>query len=636
MPSCSQPLPSEGKPLDPQLGNEPETSAKEQTKIPPKKTRAESWLFLFLLLALSANLLYPGEIFFQSKYLLVSGCLLAGLFASLLLLYSSTPRDALKPLIHCFAPFLVLLPSLFTSINQQRSLEVFTLFFSFACLVFSLRVSPPTRIEVWQAILLLCLAAFAINLYSLYQYFFGLSQLKNLLAQDVSMEPGLRSALWTRAASGRVFGNFTLPNSLAGFACMMLPLQACWVYFAFSRQKAPPPCSWKDFEGALKRLATKPLIRTVIVLQLALGLVILALTQSFGGWVCLLVSLLFLGVVYVKKHSIRPRLVLLFGLLLLLGVSAGIYWVSRHRGFGLLNFSVYENPIALRWLNFKVALSIFRDFPWFGVGLGNYGTINPAYQQAVVTVTQFTHNTPLQLLSECGLPFLILAGIWGGSLARRCFPQNATPGSEKKGYDFVQIGLLVSLSAWATHNLIDINLYFPSLGGLGIFLLALYMGQFCDKSSGVNPQCQKARSRGAKVWLYILILAIALAGVNTFSAYYAQTLAAQAVELVSTKNFQKAETCLERAVRWQPLDPSLAFLYSNLQLKTAFENGTLDQSRLLGLKLSYQKAVALDPYNAEYHYQLSKILAASGETNAAEVEKRRAQALFPAELKYRK
>src|SRR6476620_12363603 len=42
--------------------------------------RSKLWVFLLLLFALSSNLVYPGEIFFQSRYLLISVALLAGLF----------------------------------------------------------------------------------------------------------------------------------------------------------------------------------------------------------------------------------------------------------------------------------------------------------------------------------------------------------------------------------------------------------------------------------------------------------------------------------------------------------------------------------------------------------------------------
>ena len=87
-------------------------------------------------------------------------------------------------------------------------------------------------------------------------------------------------------------------------------------------------------------------------------------------------------------------------------------------------------------------------------------------------------------------------------------------------------------------------------------------------------------------------------------------------------------------MRVQKRDASLIFLYSNLILRNSFDKGNLNQATLLDLKKNYQRATELDPYNSEYHFQLSRILTALGEDEPSIVEKRRAQALFPAEPRY--
>jgi O-antigen ligase len=187
---------------------------------------------------------------------------------------------------------------------------------------------------------------------------------------------------------------------------MMLPLQL-FQHTQLAYHQPICVAEWRNSEFLLKKISQNPFIRFALILQVALGLVILILTQSFGGWLCLLVSVSFLSGYWIKKKKISLRAVFPPLIIIAVAIGAWIYWVSKRRGFGLLNFSIYENPISLRCLNFKVALSIFRDFPWSGVGLENYGTINPVYQQSVVNVTQYTHNTFLQLLSECGIPFLV-------------------------------------------------------------------------------------------------------------------------------------------------------------------------------------------------------------------------------------
>ena len=598
------------------------------------ENRSQSWIFLLILFALSSNLIYPGEIFFQSRYLLIIVALLAGLFVCIREFRSPDFYDLSKPLLICFVPFLAILPSFYSTINTHRSMEVLILFFSFACLVFYLNVVIPSQAQILQAILFLCLVAFVVNLYCVYQYFIGLSNLKSLLAHTESIDPDFKSALLTRVSSGRVFGNFTLPNSLAGYVCMMLPLQLFLAYSACSSSESTCAGDWRGSEALLKRISGKPLIRITLMLQLALSLVVLALTQSFGGWLCLLISLSFLASHWIRKKKMPFRALFVPLTLMAIAGCVWILWISKRRGFGLLNFSVYENPITLRWLNFKVALSIFHDFPWSGVGLGNYGTINPFYQQAVVTVTQYTHNTFLQLLSECGIP-LLMSGLIVTIILFRGWRRSARRNqTDREQPGFLEISLLVSLSAWFVHNLIDIDLYFPSLGGLGTFLLGLYLLQ-ARPSRRITAGDSKFPIVLSRTLLLFLVVLITILGVYTVKSYFAQTLAVRALEYAEAKDFPEAEDYLQQAMRLQKRDAGLIFLHSNLKLKSSFDKGNLDQPTLLELKRDFQRATDLDPYNSEYHFQFSRILKALGEVDASITEKRRAQALFPAESRYR-
>ena len=635
MPSHSHPPFSGAKPVEGQLGQEgiPFSAGQRSIDFEISRKRMQSWIFVLLLFALSANLLYPGEIFFQSKYLLISVALLAALLACICELRSPTDDEIEKHLLISFLPFLAILPSFYSTINAHRSLELFVLFFGFACLFFYLNVAIPSRAEILRAIFFLCLVAFAVNLYCVYQYFIGLSKLKSLLAHTESMDPGFKSALLTRVSSGRVFGNFALPNSLAGFVCMMLPLQLFLAYSACLSSNPICAAEWRNSEVLLKIISQNPFIRFALILQVALGLVVLILTQSFGGWLCLLVSVSFLSSYWIKKKKMSLRTVLLPLIFIALAIGAWIFWVSMRRGFGLLNFSIYENPITLRWLNFKVALLIFRDFPWSGVGLGNYGTINPVYQQSVVNVTQYTHNTFLQLLSECGIPFLIFSLLVAVLLVRGWLRLGPAKQSDPEQPGLLQISLLVSLSAWLVHNLIDINLYFPSLGGLGIFLLALYHLQ-ARPYTRINAGHSRFPSVLQRAFLLALLVSVTILAIYAVKSYYAQTLATRAIEYAETRDFPEAKAWLERAMRIQKRDASLVFLYSNLILRNSFDKGNLNQATLLDLEKNYRRATELDPYNSEYHFQLSRILTALGEDEPSIVEKRRAQALSPAEPRY--
>ena len=197
----------------------------------------------------------------------------------------------------------------------------------------------------------------------------------------------------------------------------------------------------------------------------------------------------------------------------------------------------------------------------------------------------------------------------------------------------LQISLLVSLSAWLVHNLIDINLYFPSLGGLGIFLLALYLLQ-ARPGRRITSDNSRFPSVFTRALLLALLISIIILGIYTVKSYYTQTLATRAIEYAEAHDFPEAEALLERAIRLQKRDGSLIFLYSNLILRNSLDKGNLNQATLLDLKKNYRRATELDPYNSEYHFQLSRILTALGEDEPSIAEKRRAQALSPGEPRY--
>src|SRR5262249_2235029 len=148
-------------------------------------------------------------------------------------------------------------------------------------------------------------------------------------------------------------------------------------------------------------------------------------------------------------------------------------WISQKRGFHLWDLNASENPISLRIISCRTALTMFQDFPLVGVGLGNYGGLNPRDQTSPRCVTQFAHTTPLQLLCDGGLVvwgglFLTVGVGWGLGTARRPF------GALGDRSDPLLLGMLGALAAWLVHNGLDIDLYFPSLGALGFFLAGLF------------------------------------------------------------------------------------------------------------------------------------------------------------------
>jgi O-Antigen ligase len=579
-------------------------------------------VLVILLLSVSSNLLYPGEVFFQSRYLFV----LASVLACAIVLYRNhklgTSSVMLRQLALVFMPLAGVAPSLIWTTNLDRSQEVLLLFFAYSCLVFSL-----WRCRLRAGALLACLSALVVVAavvegHAIYQHFAGLDALKAELSQQTTMDAGFKAALLARAQSGRVFANFALPNTLAGLVTMILPLQGGLLCAGFFRSRLQQtPAAWIT-------VLTNRWTRAGLAAAIVLSVWVLALTQSFGGWVglfCSLGAMLFIGI---SRQGRRIHWILGSCTLLLLA-ALWLAWISHKRGFRLWNLNAAENPITLRLIGYRTALNIFRDFPVTGVGLGNYGTLNPRYQTSPRFVTQFAHNTPLQLLSEGGVVFLAGLLFAAGLALRRKPHRNPAQNSSLSG-DPLYLGMLGSLVAWLAHNGLDIDLYFPSLGALGFLVLGLFSNRL------VADVSQEEANASWVGQASIIPVGIAL-GLALFTGIRFQ-LSRSFLDLAgisaSSNNLADANWYARWAVTMRPQDAAGIVFLGKLETRRLKQEGKPIAELLQTLSQSLKEAVRLDPYNAEFHFELSRVYAGLGDKTLSDESRARAVALFPSEPRY--
>jgi O-antigen ligase len=574
-----------------------------------------------LLVAVAINLLYPGEVFFQSRYLLI----LVSSLACAIVVYHEYRRGisnvTLRHLAFAFLPIASALPSLVWTTNQDRSQEVFLLFFSYACLLFCLwRCS--SRAALLPSLSALIVIALAVEGHALYQHFRGLEALKAELMRHTTMDADFRSALLARVQSGRIFANFSIPNTLAGLITMILPIQAglLGASFAPSRLMAVSP-GWV-------RILTSLWVRLALMFMSMLSLWVLALTQSFGGWVGLCCSLATVLFVWLSPRRRGIDWIVVAGLLLMLAGGC-LAWTSHKRGFRLWNLEAAENPITLRLISYRTAVDIFRDFPATGVGLGNYGILNPRYQSSPRLVTQFAHNTPLQLLSEGGL--VLLAGLLcAAALAMRL--KRTTPiQSQARCRDPLCLGMIGSLTAWSVHNGLDIDLYFPSLGALGFVVFG-----FLSNYRGPSAEGHRAHSsRLAGVAVVLVELAVGLAFLTGLRFSVSRSLLDLARVSASTNSFREANRYAGWAVWIRPKDAAGIILQGKLETQRLKQEGKPTTELLQTLSQSLEEGTRLDPYNAEIHFDLSRVYEAIGNQQLSLKSRSKAIALFPSESRYR-
>lgn len=146
---------------------------------------------------------------------------------------------------------------------------------------------------------------------------------------------------------------------------------------------------------------------------------------------------------------------------------------------------------ASRSAVWRDTLAIFKDFPYFGTGLGTFSHIFPVYKTVPITGF-FTHaeNDYLQLASETGiigvlLGFLFLVGLfWLGLRTLAKINDGLLAG--------VLIGSLGACVAILLHSMVDFNLYIPANALLFTLMVSLIV---CIARAEV-PGSKEGRSRG--------------------------------------------------------------------------------------------------------------------------------------------
>lgn len=464
------------------------------------------------------------------------------------------------------------LHALVFSVDAYRSLEFTTTLWAYYCLFgFFLYAGFEPLKPLAVSMVVLCAI---VSGYGLYQYFWGFDQVYNYIFYAASDQVVKIPAL-ERIATKRVFSTLALPGTLWGFLVMALPFHAAL---------------WKN-----SRLVRALLIASAVML-FATGF----LTRSFG----FLVGLFTLAAAW---FALRHRRLVwnritatLVVVAILLAIAGGSFYSARR---GVIEEA---NPFSLRLKNWISAWSIFAANP-MGTGLNTYGVVYSRYMLPGANETQYTHNTPLQLLSELGYPILLASAALLLVVLRK---RQREESRDLSPY------LLVALSVWVVHNLIDIDVYFPSVGVVGVILLAALLRK---PSQEMPPATRAATALTVAIGLGVL----AFAGL----AMITSELQFRAKAEFEENKFTAAAGTLETAKALMPINSSLFHDFGDVNLNLYHKRH--DVKYLEAATESFRRAVALSPDKAGSHTGLSLCLASANNVESALDEIRTAQRLFP-------
>ena len=468
---------------------------------------------------------------------------------------------------------LLLAHTFLLSIDRYRSLDTISSLWAYYCLIGFFAYSTAGQ-EKYLAGAMVALSIIVAG-YGLYQYFWGFDQVYNYIFYAASDQVVKVPAL-QRIAERRVSSTLALPGTLWGFLICAIPFHGLF----WNRQR------WLNG-----------------VLLLSLGLLLTAgfLTRSFG----FLLGLFVLAVTtMLLKHS-RVLWTRVTPVIIILVVAGGLFYSGRRDAIQ------GQNPAGLRFKNWISAWNMFGDNP-LGTGLNTFGVLYPVYMQPEANETQFVHNTLFQMLAELGYPLLVgLAVVIVVNADRLRLKERLN--RAKSSHRF---WLLPALAAWIVHNLIDINVYFESVGVLGAVTIGALLAR---------EQIQFQRISKTSIAL-VSIFAIAVIAFSAVACISSELKVRAQIEFENKKLRTAVET-LAVAQRVNPINSSLYHDQGEILLNLYHQ--THEQGFLTEATEAFRQAIVLSPKKSGSHVGYSLCLSTAKRIPEAIAQIRIAQQLYP-------
>jgi len=285
---------------------------------------------------------------------------------------------------------------------------------------------------------------------------------------------------------GMATGTYINHNHFAGALEMTLPFLAGSVLYYFrlwqeNRRKA--------YSHGTQGVEPAGFQAIVYIFLLIVMMVALVLSQSRGGILGALVSLLFIALL--AQLRVRRKTWLL-GLLSFMGLAVGYgLWIglgSILQRFESLSYGTQEFDIATRLSFAKDALGLIRDYPWTGSGLGTFVVAFRHYQTNFATLfIDHPHNDYVEFAAETGL---LGAALLFLPMVYLLVKMIATFLSDSRRYrSSVVLGCVGALLAILLHSVMDFNLQIPA----NALILSVVLGV------GYKAACVERREEGPAI-----------------------------------------------------------------------------------------------------------------------------------------
>ena len=198
-------------------------------------------------------------------------------------------------------------------------------------------------------------------------------------------------------------------------------------------------------------------------------LLVLFLTRSRGGYLVGTIGLIMI------LSLLRFRWLAL--LASLMSVAAFVWLISFEPAVSetAVNALADTNTVGFRLQVWQLALDMIRDFPFTGVGMGEFNAVGQRLYPYPPFSSPGTHNLYLQVAVELGLPGLITWLIILGYAMRRGWGRIFS--SQHGSHAPIFIGALIGVSLMILHGFVDVTVWGTRMSIMIWLMLALLVGK---------------------------------------------------------------------------------------------------------------------------------------------------------------
>ena len=357
-----------------------------------------------------------------------------------------------------------------------------------------------------------------------------------------SQKLGVDPIRWSQSGRGRVFSSVGNPNMLAGYLVIVIPLAAALALGIGGR--------WARIVGSVTVLAC---------------VTSLSMTESKGAWLAAMVGagIMSLCLAVSEPRSLdklrqffRDKRVAVLLAPLLIAAVCFVGWN------GVLHFRrTFGGSARVRIVYWQGALSMFRDNPIAGAGLGTFQIFFPRHRPAGFRDKGVTYNT-LHAHSEY-LETLAEQGVVGGAALLFLLGTIAVVGfralraAQSSGDRWILSGLLSAIGGTLAHSSVSVVLRWsvcPTFLWLVLGLLVSMSALVSDGTRRRSFSLRAGRWQRAVLAVAFLVLVVSLGHGMVIRPFHAQLELRRGEECVRLGQWDPAIAAFNAAIRHDPAE----------------------------------------------------------------------------------